>query len=224
MRKWMIVLAILVTAVTFGSVNANAQTQIQVGPIQGNTAINFIGTKGGSATMTFGACPVSGSCTLDTQDQLVVAGLNSGGFSNSTSISSGTASFGLTTVNGANWTVVSGPTFNYSFSSAAGTLTGVIAFTQVNTNGAADLVGTLTVATSTLPGFSALATYPVNFSAQYGPGNATLEGIFNGTNGTSATATIAESGAISATPEPTAMLLYGTGIFLIGGILRRRLV
>lgn len=227
MRKWMIVLAIFIAAGTFGSISSNAQVQIQIGPIQGSTAINFTGTMGGSATMTFGACPTSGACTLNTQDQLVVGGLNSGGFSNSTFISSSTASFGLTTSNGANWSVVSGPTFDYSFSSAAGTLTGVVAFTQVNTNGAADIVGTLTVSTSsgTLSSyFAPLGTYPFNISAQYGSGNATLEGIFNGTNGTSASATASESGAISATPEPASMLLYGTGIFLIGGILRRRLV
>jgi hypothetical protein len=232
MRKWMLVLAILIAAVTFGSTSANAQTQISIGPIQGtNQAVIFTGDGGTGATMTFGACG-GGPCTIHTQDQFLIAGANDGLFSASTLITTpGPASYSLTSSNGANWSV-SGPTMAYSFSSGAGNLTGTVTWSQVNTNGSADLVGTIFV--TGVSGGSDLSTYYtvgdtyiIRFAATYAAGNQTLEGIFGTTlTAMAGTNNAGESGSIgiTPTPEPTAMLLYGTGIFLIGGILRRRLV
>ncbi len=229
MRKWMIVLAILTMAITFGTVSAGAQTQISLGPIQGNSNINFVGTGANTATMTFGICPTTGACSLTTQDQLIVGGLNVGGFSTSSpSLStSSTASFALATLNGANWTVA-GPSMTYNFNGAAGTLNGTVVWDQVNTNGSADLVGTLLVnsVSGTLATyFTAGDTSAAKFGAGYPSGGNSLEGIF-GAGGTGrATASINEGGAFSPspTPEPSTILLFGTGLLGLGGILRRRL-
>ena len=232
----MIVLAVLTMAVTIGSMSAGAQTQISLGPIQSNTSINFVGTGATTATMTFGECPTSGACTtIKTQDQFVVGGLNVGGFSNVSPNSlstASTASYTLSTSNGANWSVTGGPSMAYSFSSGAGTVTGTIVWTQVNTNGSASLVGTFTdsTATGTLASyFTAGASSPAGYDALYStaPGTNTLEGIY-GAGGTGrATAFINEAGAISPpspTPEPSTILLFGTGLLGLGGILRRRLL
>jgi hypothetical protein len=228
MRRWMIVLAILAVAVTFGSINANAQSEIVIGEITNTpNTITFNGSVGGPATMTFDAC--TGPCILTTQQELV---LGSAGSSTFTLSASSYALVSETTAGG-NWSIA-GLTAGYSFTGGAGTLGGTVTFDQLVTNGAADLVGTLTVTSGTGAVHSTFGdgNYKITFSAAFTGGNS-LECIFNpattlstcpGTYSATATAGLPESGAISATPEPTAMLLYGTGIFLIGGILRRRLV
>jgi len=223
MRKWMIVLAVLTVALTIGSKNANAQTEIVIGAIHTNSTINFTGA-GPSATMTFGQCGGAATCTLTTTDFFELNGSPVDGFSTSTFKTTTPAVYALTATNptGTNW-AVAGPTMAYSFSSGAGTITGTVVWTQVISNGGASLFGTFTVSsvTGTLASTFAVAhAYPIDFIGEYSSGS--LAGIFLGST-TTATATLPEGGAISATPEPSTMLLFGTGWLIAGGILRRRL-
>jgi hypothetical protein len=116
----------------------------------------------------------------------------------------------------------------YNFNGAAGTLNGTVVWTQVNTNGSADLVGTILVnsVSGTLATyFTAGATSAAKFGAGYPAGANTLEGIFGAGGTGTATASINEGGALSPspTPEPSSILLFGTGLLGLGGILRRRL-
>lgn len=86
-----------------------------------------------------------------------------------------------------------------------------------NSNGYFDtgtLVGPITVSATG----SASATAGASFSSKY---SLELEDIFNA-NGSSGIFTAI--GEIGTTPEPATMLLFGTGLFLFGAILRRRLL
>jgi hypothetical protein len=231
MRKWMIVLAIIVVAFTFGSINANAQTEITIGPISGNSDINFSGS-GGVATMSFGDCSTVGPCNLVTAGSLV---------SGASTLEVGTGTFSTTATpityalissNGLNWTATGSVPLTYTFVSGTDSISGSVTFNQVISNGGALLLGTFFVNSVNAAGdlsafFTAGNTYPIQFSAEYcqpsgTPCPASLDTIFNGTTAT-AVANISEGGFISTTPEPNSMLLFGTGLLAVGGILRRRL-
>src|ERR1700719_1189559 len=169
MRKWMVVLAIIVVAFTFGSINANAQTEITIGPISGNPDINFSGS-GGVATMSFGAC-TGGACNLVTAGSLV---------SGATTLETGTGTFSaaapityaLTSSNGLNWTATGTVPLTYTFVAGSDTISGSVTFNQVISNGGATLLGTFLVNSVTAAGdlsasFTAGNPYPILFAAEY---------------------------------------------------------
>jgi hypothetical protein len=174
--------------------------------------------------MTFGQCPGAGACTLNTNDFFQLNGVATGGIGTGTFTTSTTASYALTATNatGTQWSIA-GPTMGYTFTSGAGTITGTVVWTQVISNGGPSLFGTFTVSSvsGTLAStFTVLKVYPIDFIAHYSSGS--LAQIFLGTT-TTATAGLPEGGAISPTPEVSSMLLFGTGMLVVGGILRRRL-
>jgi hypothetical protein len=119
-----------------------------------------------------------------------------------------------------------GNLFTLAFTSSVG---GNVTLTEISGDGST-LTGTVT-GSSVLSGpvqtdvslIVDFATLPSDFATflgtPAGSGAATTIDVT-----TSGVVTNAGVNIMGATPEPASMLLYGTGIFLIGGILRRRLV
>jgi hypothetical protein len=218
MRKWMLVLATFVALLTIGASNTKAQTQIVMGPLMPTADINFIG---GGATDTATA---SFSCGAACTASGVV--FTSGSF-----VENGTAAFtfspiySISSTNGTVWSFTGPSTVGYSFanSSLTDSLTGTITLDQIISNGGATFIGTIHVTTSVgsaLSAFAAGGDYAFNLAAEYSSGS--LSGIFGTTN--VADASLNEHSSIaSTTPEPNSMLLFGTGLLAVGGILRRRL-
>jgi hypothetical protein len=216
MRKLLLVLSVMVLTGTLGSMSANAQTGIALST-SSTSGITFMSTGGGNLSMAAG---VFGSA----------AGL--GGLLGTT---------GFYTLSGAPIALTLGPSFspifadytasgilNFEITSMPGglgtdllkgTLT-LVDLVQVsstgmtNTSGVADMTITGGTLGSSYPGSSGISKLTIN-----------LAGLGFLPNLTSAMSTKLGSATLDAlpTPEPWSMLLYGSGLVLIGFVLRRRL-
>jgi hypothetical protein len=73
---------------------------------------------------------------------------------------------------------------------------------------------------------SASSLHPLTGSAYYtasvtGPFSESLQDLFTSGGATGATSAFTAMGEIGATPEPRTLLLFGTGLFLVGAFIRR---
>jgi hypothetical protein len=216
MRRTWVVLSVLALAVTFGSMTTNAQTGIALST-SSTSGITFMSTGGGNLSMAAG---VFGSA----------AGL--GGLLGST---------GFYTLSGAPIALTLGPslspifadytasgTLNFEITSKPGglgtplllgtlTLVDLVQITTTgttNTSGVADLTLTGGSLESAYPGKTGIAQLTIN-----------LAGLGFLPTLTGAKSTKLGGATLDAlpTPEPWSMLLYGSGLVLIGFVLRRRL-
>jgi hypothetical protein len=216
MRRTWVVLSVLALGITFGSMTTNAQTGIALST-SSTSGITFMSTGGGNLSMAAG---VFGSA----------AGL--GGLLGST---------GFYTLSGAPIALTLGPslspifadytasgTLNFEITSKPGglgtplllgtlTLVDLVQITttgMTNTSGIADLTLTGGSLESAYPGKTGIAQLTINLAGL---------GFLPSLTGAKSTKLGGATLDALPTPEPWSMLLYGSGLVLIGFVLRRRL-
>jgi hypothetical protein len=216
MRKLGVVFAVLVLAVTFGALTTSAQTEIALSP-SSTSGITFTATGGGNLSLAAGV------------------------FGSAAGLGSLLGTTGFYTLSGAPIVLSLGPSFSPVFAdyTASGTLNfmitsapggmgtdllkGTLSLVDLIQGGSSGMTNTSAVADLTITGGTLQSFYQGNT----GIGQLTinlaglgfLPGLVGGKN------TKLGSGTLDAlpTPEPWSMLLYGSGLILVGIILRRRL-
>jgi hypothetical protein len=227
MSKTILGLTIVSLILFVGASPAGAQSSVGFGNGGNGSAgqVTFISNGGGTASLDLGTCDVSNVCTL--------SGLNG------VTVSSGTYSFTTTETGGVGDDIqvggFIGATLNRSISMngamthfmwndgiAGDSLAGDIVWTSAFTDGHATISGTLSITSSSFSGALGIGGQAsIDFTTnQYGTSLSTA--IFGAPAGSTEGATLS-SGEVVA-PEPSSMLLFGSGLLLAGGILRRRLV
>jgi hypothetical protein len=212
MRKWMVVLAVLAVAPMISSKNANAQTSLSFGNGTSSENVTFIANGGSTgATLDIGTCTTT--CTL--------TGSNTGGGGYSF-VTTGPLTVGILGSGGGLSDSVSGGTSVFSYTNGSSGLIGNVTWTSLITDGDATVTGILTITSSSLTGPLGVVGQTAKIDFTTNPYTTDLSTLFAGSAGGSEGATLS-SGELVATPEPSSMLLFGTGLLLFGGILRKRL-
>ncbi|MFZ0420467.1 MAG: PEP-CTERM sorting domain-containing protein [Candidatus Sulfotelmatobacter sp.] len=225
MRKQIIGVAMLVLLVAFGVATASAQVDIGLGfPNGGGSSgnVTFTGTGSGNDSLSFGGCPAnsSGNC-----------------WSGSTTGSAGPYSMAndFWEINFAGITVNMDSLGNITQSAGA-------ALTLGTTNGGLDLLtGSLQLVsfsqTLATGGYNdALVANLTNLGGTLAPYFYNGTGVTQITIDFNSTAPVIglplgsppvtgtySSGELTSTPEPSSLLLLGSGLMVFGGILRRKL-
>jgi len=219
LMKLMFVVAALSLAVTMGSVATNAQVPITVASsLSGLTTFTAVG--GGAIDMTVGACAFGSNCWSGSN--LVGPTLAVFDFSGGAQV--------LTALGGGQFSV-SGPAIGFAMSEGADTLSGVLSLVsldqfakplgQFNENLVANL--NITTATGALAAFFGGSTGAVTVQVDINGGTDLTALAAAGTGGTTGGFSGAEIFP-SPTPEPSSLLLLGSGILSFGGFLRRRVL
>lgn len=223
MRKWMIALAAFTVALTIGSKNTNAQTELTLTSdgttlnysAAGDAAINVVGATVNGWTINVVTTETnSPGLTPDGIDitSLTVKCIVSSCQSTPLSISlSGTDFTQPVSANG----FITTYTTLLESGAAASTTQASYDDTTNTFFGTGKTIGTLGPLTG-VGTRSAVGGGPAGPS-QY---SLTIDDTFKAGGGN---ATFSAFGNIAATPEPGSMLLFGTGLLLAGGVLRRRL-
>jgi hypothetical protein len=211
MRRWLIVLAAFTLALTISPKNASAQSSIAFGDGTSTGNVTFIANGGGTATLDLGICSVDCSLT----------GSNTGGGTFSLVTTAPIHVGAIGSAGGLNDAIsMGGATSTFTYNGSGGTLSGTVIWTSMISDGKATISGVLSVLTNTTTltiGPNALIDLTTN---NYAHDLSTY--IFGGSSGTTEGTTFS-SGQVSPTPEPSSILLLGTGLLALGGILRRQL-
>jgi hypothetical protein len=223
MRKWMVVLAVFTVALTIGSKNTNAQTELTltsdgttlsysaagnapinvIGAIVNGWVINVVTTETNSPGLIPDGIDLTSltvKCVLlSCQSTPLVISLSGTDFTQPVSAGGFITTYTTLLESGA-----AASTTQKSYDDTTNTFFGT--GTPIGTLGPLTGVGTR----------SAVGGGPAGPS----PYSLTIDDTFNagGSN-----ATFSAFGEIAATPEPGSMLLFGTGLLFAGAILRRRL-
>jgi hypothetical protein len=215
-------LLFIVVAMTFGSSVAWGQNNISLNGT-GSGIVNFAALGGGNLSLSLGACIGGANCIDGSASGNGVFGGGSPPLNGFYEIS-GAAVDTLTLISAGLWNIT-GSTFNFAFTQFAdglGTnfLSGTLALVNLGQSGSSGTLNTNFQAN--LTGLSgSLASL---FTSSGGRANISLD-LSTSTDLstlTSATGSI-DHGSISQTPEASSMLLFGSGLLMAGGILRRKL-
>jgi hypothetical protein len=216
MRRSWVVLSVLALALLFGSMPASAQTGISLSP-SSTSAITFTSTGGGDLSLAagvFGTAAGQGALLGNNGFYTLSGGpvaltlVNSFGTVFADYTASGLLNFDITTKSGGMGSPL---------------LTGTLSLVDLIQGGSTGLTNTSAVADVTITGGSLSSDYPkasgiaqltINLAGL--PFLPTLSGAMSTKLGTSSIDPLP-------TPEPWSMLLYGSGLILIGFVLRRRL-
>jgi len=223
MKQLVIVLAVLLLAVSFGATAANAQTQVQLSvPTSG--VVGFSSSSPGTISMCSTTCTLTNSSGTG----LVVG---SGG---TPIITGGDYSLKLNaaslTLSGTNFTVGAGTgTGTLTFTVPGGSVTMSLQLTLVEDGSPTPtLVGTYVVtgATGVLSSLFSGMNADGSFDVTLGLTGCPLETLANdpeSCTSPSASGRFRSGDTLGATPEPSSILLFGTGLLACGVFLRRRL-
>ena len=213
MKKLICGLAVLALALTLGSVAANAQST--VGMIYlGSDTVSFTPDGGGVVTMT--VAPTTG----------LAAGNNL--LSSTTAFTLGPGTFTLMEVSPNTYTSFGTTTLELNGGSLLTGVLDLVSFTQTALTGTTD---TSLMANLDITGGSYCPPTGTG-TCGLGSGLVSLNFLLGSSSPIASTATngILTSGIlitpphnIAVTPEPGTMLLFGSGLFALGGILRRRM-
>jgi|GEM_PF-3554806 len=225
MRKLIMVMTVLALVLGVGAMTASAQTSITLGFGTGDSVIFTSNGNGSSASVKAGSCSVGGNCISGQTTGISPNGTNATG-----------KYYALDFTPAAITVTKSGGGFTLS-------QTGSIAFTMGTASGGSDLLtGTLTLVSFGTVGSTGvfndsfvanLVITGGSWASQYSAAGGIIQLVINVSSGqvttvigqpagSTLTSTYSK-GSLDPTPEPASMLLFGTGILLIGGIVRRRL-
>lgn len=207
---WWIVACLWVT--TIATAPVNAQTRITFGNGSSTGQVTFVANGNGTAALELGTCS-SGTCTLSGNN------LHGGTYSFTTRDSAGNIQVGgLIDGSGNRLVSMNGASTVFSYTSSRGDLTGTVVWNTATIGGAATLIGTLTITSSTIPGLSS-KTATIEFTTRrYSRKLSTF--IFSGAKGNTEGASLLDGAVVA--PEPTSLLLFGTGLLAMGLRFRRR--
>ena len=224
MRKLMMFMTVMALALSVGAMTASAQTSISFGNGGGGSTgnVTFEANGNGSASLDLGVCGLIGlvdTCTL--------SGVNTGGGTYSfTTTESGSKDIQISSgfISGLNRGVsMNGATTVFSYNNGSGgTLTGTVIWSSLISDGVATITGTLTITTSTLSGPLGEIGRHVTIDITTNHYATDLSTTIFVSGSTASEGATLSSGEL-VTPEPSTMLLFGTGLLIAGGILRRRL-
>jgi len=225
MRKQFVGIATLVLVIALGAVTASAQVLITLGtptfPIGASSgSVTFTGTGTGTDTLTFGSCKAGSNCWSG----------NTTGFAGPNPVANdfweiSFASAGTVTMD-ASGNITQGGPANFSLGTINGgsdLLTGTIqlvSFAQFGHIGAFNdqLVANLTVTGGSLAPFFSNSQGVVTILITIHSG----VNVFTLANGQKVVGRNPVGTLTSATPEPSSVLLLGSGLMVFGGVLRRR--
>jgi hypothetical protein len=218
---------VLLLAVALVSTTARATTtSINLGGALSTGSVDFYASGGGS---NVGVC-LSGGCAITNTNAAISSISNGATIYNVTyTITNGNSILALIG-SGPNFSIVSGGVITLSITdTVGGGGTAALALTLHSVKDSSlvpDFVGTYSVTSSTgnltalLSGSNATGTFDYALDL---PGPCTLDGIAARSCGpTTGTMSVLET--VAPVPEPSSLLLFGSVLLSLGGILRRRLL
>ena len=216
MRQSLIVLAVLLLAVSFSTITTSAQTSITtIGTSTGTVSFGSDGAN--TVSMCASTCSTSGNAALSVGAALPTLGTYSLTFG------AATLSEILSGPGAGNFTVTSGGTETLTFTEGSESVTMKLTLTLVRDGTSAPVLsGTYVVESSTLSAFQDGSTGTFSITLNLGTG-CVLDRVAAGEVCTSTSGPIQNGDTLSNTPEPSSMLLFGTGLLACGVFLRRRL-